>query len=673
MIIDRIEVNILLVDDRYDGILALKAALGHTGYNLISASSGAEALKKMEEREYALILMDVQMPILDGFETVAMIKRNLSWRHVPVIFVTAINREDRYVEEGYEAGAVDYLLKPFDVNILLSKVHVFVDLYKKTKEIEIQSSLIREGERRDQQRALLQVEMENMKRYQRLADAIPNIVCKARADGTLDYFNRYWTSYTGLTPEESIGAGWQAAFDPGDLQHLLKTLTDSLLKGTDWEVECRIKHAKSGEFRWNMVRGVAEIDHNGEVQAWIGTAIDIHDRKAWETELGMAKEAAENANRAKSSFLANMSHEIRTPLNAIMGFSELLLDPGQEDSNRRETVSIIRRNGQQLIKIIDEILDLSKVEADRLEIETLPTDVEILCNDVGTLFGLRAAEKKLKFEIKVVGQVPKTIHSDPTRLRQILDNIIGNALKFTSEGEISVTVEYRASTNHLCFFVRDTGIGMSPEKIDGLFSPFMQIDSSTTRKFGGTGLGLALSRKLASALGGDVRVVDCAEGKGSTFEIAVAAGDLSEATWINRIRQRKEQLAATGELNLPSLEGINILLADDAPDNQNLISLFLSKAGAKVDLASNGMQAVEKALEKDYSLILMDIQMPVLDGYEATRRLRGGGFQRPILALTAHALKEERERCLESGCTDHLTKPVNRKELIEQVAFYSTL
>jgi PAS domain S-box-containing protein len=667
------DVNILLVDDRFDGVIALQAALSGLGYNLVSASSGSDALRRLQEREFALILLDVQMPIMDGFETAERIKENELWKHIPIIFVTAINKDDRYIERGYEAGAVDYLFKPFETAILRSKVSVFVELYRKTKQIELQAQLLRDSERREDSRKFMELEVASLKRYERLADSIPNIVCKASADGSLDYFNRAWTQYTGMSKAESSGSGWQAAFEKSDLQSFMRTLVDSLVKGADFEVECRLRHAKSGSFRWNVVRGVAEYDDNGSVSAWLGTAIDIHDRKAWEQELDDAKTAAENANRAKSEFLANMSHEIRTPLNAIMGFSELLLDPSHADAaSRLQSVSIIRRNGQQLMKIIDEILDISKVEANRLEIEMLPIDLETLAHDLHSLFTLRTQEKGLSFSIRIDGEIPKTIMTDSVRLRQILNNIIGNAIKFTKRGGVSLTVRFDRVSSKLVFNVIDTGIGMEPDKVERLFKPFSQIDSSTTRRFGGTGLGLALSRRLAQALGGDVKVLRCQVGLGATFEIVIDPGDVSDSKWITTIGQSAVE-AVTAQRQLVRLDGIRVLLAEDAPDNQNLVTRFLTAVGAIVDVANNGEEAVEKALAKEFDIVLMDIQMPILDGYEATRKLRGLGYSVPIVALTAHALKEERDRCLENGCSAHLTKPVNKRDLIDCVATYSVV
>jgi CheY-like chemotaxis protein/anti-sigma regulatory factor (Ser/Thr protein kinase) len=289
---------------------------------------------------------------------------------------------------------------------------------------------------------------------------------------------------------------------------------------------------------------------------------------------------------------------------------------------------------------------------------------------------LRANEKGLRLEFEAVGESPKLIQTDAGRLRQVLINIIGNALKFTSEGSVTVSIEHNQAKRRLHMRVRDTGIGMPVDQLEKLFIPFSQIDGSTTRRYGGTGLGLALSRRLAEALGGTLEVIECAPGKGSTFEFTIDVGDVSDAIMISKLRFRVDNASLDGEdpsRAIPDLTGLCVLLAEDAPDNQNLISRFLGMAGAEVHFAENGLQAFEKAMAYDYNLVLMDIQMPVLDGYEATRRLRESGYRRPIVALTAHALREERQRCIEIGCTDHLTKPVNRRELIEQVSFYSRL
>ncbi len=406
---------------------------------------------------------------------------------------------------------------------------------------------------------------------------------------------------------------------------------------------------------------------------------DITERKnkeeklrASEAESLAAKESAEAASRSKSQFLANMSHEIRTPLGAILGYSEFLREPNLGHEERLAFIDTINRNGRDLAQLIDDILDLSKVEAGRIEIEKLRLSLPNLLTDVTTSLGVKAREKGLALTVLSDGTVPETIESDPTRLRQILLNVIGNAIKFTKQGSVTVTVKLLkrddGRSSQLAFFVKDTGHGIAPDEQDRLFSAFMQADASTTRKFGGTGLGLALSRVLARALGGDVLLSESVPGQGSTFVVSVEVGRVETTRIIPLVGEYPQ--AATFDKG--TLQGIKVLVAEDSLDNQLLITRILKRAGASVDLAENGADAIKQALGSDYDLVLMDMQMPVLDGFDATTELRRRGYKRPIIALTAHAMREEREKSLRAGCDDHLTKPVNFKHLVYIVSQYAS-
>ena len=667
------EVDILVVDDRLDGLIALEVVLTCKRVNVVRAQSGMEALRLIPHYDFAVILLDVQMPEMDGFETAAKIKESASSRDVPILFVTAINNDDRYIYKGYETGAVDYVFKPFDPLILRSKVSVFVDLFLQARRIREQEARLLEAERNERVRQLAELELEALRRYQSLADAVPHIICRTRADGTPDYFNKGWTDYTGMTLEASVNEGWHQAFHPEDLDPVLRSWVNALIFGRSFDAECRFRR-KDGMYRWHLIRAVPERRSSGEVIAWIASSIDIDDRKRTEGEMIRAKEEAESASSAKTQFLANVSHEIRTPLSAIIGFSELLLNPSQNPDERLQAASTIHRNGQQLLHLINEILDISKVESGRSEIEHLEINLLQMLRELQSLFELKANEKSLRFEIFVEGAlpVPALFKTDPTRLRQIIVNMIANAVKFTDSG--SVTLSVRAvDLNQICFAVEDTGIGIPESSRARLFQPFSQVDSSTSRKFGGTGLGLALSKRFAESLGGDVNLMSSGA-TGSRFEahIQIEPSGASPRAHLSlgpisnlRGPVSVPQVPESGVLN-----GFNLLLVDDAIDNQVLISRFLRLAGAKVETAGSGSEAIEKATRaermpgREFDVILMDIQMPGMDGYAATQHLRSSGWKKPILALTAHALKAERDRCLAAGFDDHFTKPVDRMKLI---------
>ena len=406
---------------------------------------------------------------------------------------------------------------------------------------------------------------------------------------------------------------------------------------------------------------------------------DISARKLAEEEVHAAKETAELANLAKSQFLANTSHEIRTPMTAILGYAENLLDPKLGAAERMSCARTIRRNGEHLLAIINDILDISKIEAQKVEVERLNCDLPQLIADVVSLSRPWAAKKGLEFEIIFDKLIPRTIQTDPLRTKQVLVNLVSNAIKFTAGGKVKLKIfrEISYFAHTMRFEIVDTGIGMTPEQMGRLFQPFTQADASTTRKFGGTGLGLTISKRLANLLGGDITVTSEA-GVGSTFTFTLDGGPRQGVELLENMTA--DQLALTGESDAAeevTLHG-RILLAEDGEDNQDLISTHLRRAGAEVIIAGNGRLAVESVMATigpdasapAFDLVLMDMQMPELDGYGATRKLRSAGVQAPIVALTANAMAEDRVKCLECGCTDYLSKPISRVMLLGTVAKY---
>ena len=374
-----------------------------------------------------------------------------------------------------------------------------------------------------------------------------------------------------------------------------------------------------------------------------------------------AREQAENANNSKSTFLANMSHEIRTPLNALIGFNELLRSDSLNKEERAEYHNIIQRNGELLLHLIDDILDLSKVEAGHLALETVSVSLSELLDEIKSFKTARASAKGLKFLMDVASDVPNEFVTDPLRLKQILNNIIGNAIKFTSNGFVKVNVYSDKNRNKLVFKVADSGIGILPKDREKLFQPFSQADASVTRKYGGTGLGLILSKRLAQRLGGDLILEDAKDNEGATFTIEIAS-DLKANSVVEKINVLPEK----------SVKGLRILVVDDSIDNQVLIEHMLKSRGATIETADNGQIGMNKALEKEYDIVLMDVQMPVLDGHSATRLLREKGYSRPIIGLTAHAMQDDRRRCLEAGCSDYLTKPIRTDRLIQTISRHIT-
>ena len=390
-------------------------------------------------------------------------------------------------------------------------------------------------------------------------------------------------------------------------------------------------------------------------------------------QLAAARVAAEAANRAKTEFLANMSHEIRTPMTSILGYAELLRDEivrAEVPGIRLEFVDAILHNAGHLLALLNNILDMSRIESGRLEVELVACSPWEIVSNAAAMMRAPAKAKGLTLSIEHRGPVPATIRTDPVRFQQVLVNLIGNAVKFTHHGGVHMLVRLDGDDPtgpRLCLEVSDTGIGMTEETIGKLFDRFSQADTSTTRQYGGSGLGLAISKRLAEMLGGDI-AVRSTPGRGSTFTLTIQTGPLDSVKMLSSLPPVS---GADRPCKPPSKPGAGerILLAEDSADNQRIISLILAKAGFQVDLAENGRMACDKALQAardgtPYDLILMDMQMPVMEGCEATRQLRAAGCTRPIVALTAHATVEDRQRCLEAGCDYYVTKPIDRDQLL---------
>ena len=403
-------------------------------------------------------------------------------------------------------------------------------------------------------------------------------------------------------------------------------------------------------------------------------------------------EAAETATRAKSQFLANMSHEIRTPMTAILGFTDILLDdlksPKPPDPQRTawqiDAAETVKRNGEHLLQLINDILDLSKIEAGKIQVERISWSPRQIVAEVVSLMHVRADAKGLSIKDVYEGPLPETIVTDPARLRQILVNLVGNAIKFTQQGGIRIVARLVRESGKepvIRFAVIDSGMGISEADLGRVFEPFTQVDASASRKYEGTGLGLSISRQLARALGGDVTASSCL-GKGSTFTVTVATGSLEGVLLVEYVDAPRSS-GSDSNVSAPSPApklGYRILLAEDMPDNQRLMARILRGAGMDVTIVGDGQEAVQKALAsespdpaangqaiKPFDVILMDVQMPSMDGHEATRRLRQTGYCRPIIALTAHAMRGDRQRSLDAGCDDYLSKPVDTRLLLESV------
>jgi signal transduction histidine kinase len=384
--------------------------------------------------------------------------------------------------------------------------------------------------------------------------------------------------------------------------------------------------------------------------------------------LSDARARSEDASAAKSRFVAHVSHEIRTPMTAIVGFAGMLDDPALTPQQRGEHVQVIQRNANHLLTIINDILDLSKIEAGRMVVESVPCSPASVLADVASLLRVRAATQGIEFDVCLGTPIPATIKADPTRLRQVLINLVGNAIKFTPAGRVRVEARYEPGSQlPLVIAVTDSGIGMSAEQLERLFAPFTQADASMSRRFGGTGLGLTISKQLVELLGGSLTACS-APGQGSTFVVRLHPGP-DPGPMVDSIRVQPGPVPEEAPATLDS----RILVSDDGPDNRMLVSAILRRAGASVTVVENGKEAVEAALRAlaagtPFDVILTDMEMPVMDGYAAARELRRHGYTLPIVALTAHVMKEDRERCLAAGCDEVADKPIDRQALLHTCA-----
>lgn len=515
----------------------------------------------------------------------------------------------------------------------------------------------------------IEEELERSKaRYQVLFDhsPLPKWIIDAETFKFIDV-NLAAVNHYGYSKEEFLSMSAADIRPKEDLPAFFETMKMDFK--VDSTYDRRRRHIKKNGAVIEVEMTALDIQLDGKKRR-IGAVVDITDRVAFEARqndllksLHAAKEEAEKANELKSAFLANMSHEIRTPLGAMIGFADLLRDVDVSAEERANYIDILIRNGDQLATIINDILDLSKVEAGHLKMDFEPTDPSSVVTDVVSLLRVKTRDKNLALTVRTETSAPEQIVTDALRLRQILLNVIGNAIKFTPAGSIDVRIYGARNPNGkqiVYFEVKDTGVGVPESHRESIFNVFVQADSNLTRKYGGTGLGLALSRRLARELGGDISVAHSVEGQGSTFLIAIEDA------------QEKQVVAAAADgvgpqpagADFSKLSGLKVLVVDDSSENRQIISVYLTKHGAVIDFAENGIVAYRKALESSFDVVLMDIQMPEMDGYTATQKLREAGYAKPIIALTAHAMSEVRMKCLNVGCTDYLSKPIRRDELL---------
>jgi PAS domain S-box-containing protein len=630
--------RIIIADDNVDMRDYIRRLLA-PNYRVETVADGGAALEAARREKPDLIVADVMMPVMDGFGLLRSVREDQELQTVPVIMLSARAGEESKVE-GLAAGADDYLVKPFSARELLARVDAQLQMANVRGQTE---KMLRQSE----------------ERFRTMADSSPIMIWMTDPAGKILFVNRTCTEFLGVTREQTRDLDYLQFIHPDDRDAYLAGFTAALHGRQTFHHQIRLQRF-DGEWRWFESRGNPIFDGAGNMTGFIGSSPDI-------TEIYQSQQALRELGQRKDEFLANMSHEIRSPLTAIMGYTDILLTR-LEDPEDIECLRTIKESGDYLIEIINDILDLAKIEAGKLVLNCEPVSIHALLSEVQSLLNGRAKQKNLSLVLRYDGLLPEKVHTDRTRLRQILLNLVSNAIKFTERGKVEIVAKFSAASL-LEIDVVDTGIGIAPEHQKILFQPFTQADTTSTRQYGGTGLGLAITRRLVEMLRGSVSF-ESEFGKGSRFRVSIPVEAATSSPNLDTgaellYRQKNDSVD-------DSLTGRRILVVDDREEIRALVAHYITEAGGRVDVAMNGesaIQALEAAVtDVLFDAVVLDIQMPSVDGYETTRRLRAKGFRTPIIALTAGAMIGDREKCLVAGCDAYLTKPIDRIQLVRLIA-----
>ncbi|MDZ8223795.1 response regulator [Nostoc sp. ChiVER01] len=664
------KVNILLVDDKLENLLALEAILEKLGENLVRATSGEEALRCLLHQDFAVILLDVQMPGMDGFETATLIRNRGRSRHTPIIFLTAFSTSDQMLFKGYALGAVDYLLKPLDPNILTSKVTVFVELFKKTEAVKQQAA----------QLVAVNAELrQSEERLRSLSTCSPVGIFEIDTEGGCRYTNPRYQIICGLKAAESLQKKWLESVHPEDRERAVATWSNYIREGRDYSEEFRFQTAH-GIVRWVQVRSSPMLSGQGELLGYVGTLEDITERKQAEEVRAQvireqtARAEAEAANRMKDEFLAVLSHELRTPLTSMLGWSKILRSKKLDEKATSRALEAIERNAISQMQLIEDILDVSRIIRGQLRLNV--SAVNLLTVTEAALEAVRplAEPKEIKLNTVLDSSVG-SVYGDPARLQQVVWNLLTNAIKFTPKGgrvDVNLSVVYcqeqDTTYKYAQIQVIDTGIGISSEFLPKVFERFRQADSTTTRSHNGLGLGLAIVRHLVELHKGKIFAESPGTGEGATFTVRLPLLQDNRASRASR--------EATGESSSPvastPLTGLRVLVVDDEADTRNFLSFMFEEYGAFATAVASVDEALAVVEQAKPDILISDIGMSEQDGYTLIRKLRSlepeKGGRIPAIALTAYTREEDRLEALSAGFQQHLSKPIDPTKLIAMVA-----
>ena len=684
--------NILLVDDKPDKLLALEVVLSELGENLVRATSGREALRHLLNQQFAVILLDVNMPGMDGFETASLIRQRQSSRDTPIIFVTAF-ADEIHVARGYQLGAVDYILAPVVPDVLRTKVKVFVDLFRQRQVMAEQAEQQRRRAGQLQKLAQAALGINAAKSLPALlktvADSARNIVGahqaitlflasgSSRTEAVGSYSEKY-QEWEDRDLKLDACANTQVARGGTTVR-----MTDpQLRRHPDWQI---VRELDVPTVRGMMAAPLVTGDGRTLGLIYLSDKYDgefTEDDEAILTQLAQtASIAVENtlfaeereANRLKDEFLATLSHELRTPLNAILGWTQLLRAGPAGADDVCHGLEVIERNVKAQTRLIEDLLDVSRITSGKMRLSVRPMDLRPIIQSAIESVRPAAEVKQVRLEWNVPEDIGQ-MSGDPDRLQQVIWNLLTNAIKFTPSGG-SVRVEVGRKAGQVRVRVSDTGKGINPAFLPHVFDRFRQADSSTTRSHGGLGLGLTIVRHLVEMHGGSVRAESLGEGQGATFTVELPAEAHVPAAAAPSRGENGDPGRRAAPENLPDIEGLSILAVDDEADARELISTILRRTGARVVTAASAREALEELDRSTPDVLVSDIGMPEADGYSLIRQVRqrpadrGGNV--PAIALTAYVREEDRNRMIHAGFTAHVPKPLEPPELIRTIGHLS--